>query len=229
MSDRCHRQSALPPTTHPSNTASGPLASRLCAGLILLSIGTAQAATLTWDAEIGYTYDDNVTRAPRAVDILSDKFVAVSAGVSYLQWLNTNHRFLYRGFLRAEEYDKYNGLSNNSAGLQATYQYRASGEFTSPTYAVFFKSAIAEYDSKLRDSNLYSLGTSWRKPVTDRITFLTILTGNMRDSESTVFDTRDVSLLANIDYALGSRWTLYLTANDKLMRIALKTRGAVRK
>lgn len=180
---------------------------------VSLSALSAHANALAVDAELAYTHDDNVTRSPREVDVLKDSFVSVSAGLSFLQWLDRNHRLVYRGFLRGEKYDKYDGLSNATLGGQITYQYRASGQFTAPTYGAFFRAAIVEYDSELRDSNLFSLGVSWRKPVTDRITFLAQLAGNYRDSDSTAFDTKEVSLLANIDYALGSRWTLYHTLN----------------
>jgi hypothetical protein len=179
--------------------------------LLLVLASVCQAAD--FDAELGYTADDNVTRAEREIDILEDHFWAVSAGISLVRWINPNHRLVARGFLRGEQYDKYEGLSNASAGAQLTYQYRSSGEFTAPTFGVFVKTAIVEYDSELRDSNLYTLGASWRKPVTDRVTFFTQLSANVRDSDSTVFDTKETSVLANVDYSIGSRWTAYLTYN----------------
>jgi hypothetical protein len=186
------------------------VATLLVGGMLALAPATH---ALSIDSEIAYTNDDNVTRAQRDSDILNDQFVSVSAGLTYVGWLNMNHRVIYRGFLRAEIYDKYDGLSNNTAGVNLNYQYRAAGTITAPTYGAFIKAAIAEYDSDLRDSNLYSAGVSWRKPFSDRITFTTILAGNVRDSDSTVFDTKEVSLLANVDYLIGSRWTLYLTLN----------------
>jgi len=187
-------------------------AHQCAAALVLLGLPTLSHA-IDFDAELAYTADDNVTRAARDIDILKDRFWAASAGVSFVQWINPNHRLVARAILRGEQYDKYEGLSNASAGAHLTYQYRGSGEFTAPTYGVFLKTAIVEYDSELRDSNLYTLGASWRKPVTDRITFFTQLAANVRDSDSTVFDTKEASVLANVDYALGSRWTAYLTYN----------------
>lgn len=180
---------------------------------ISLSTLAVDAHALAFDAELSYTHDDNVTRAPREVDILKDSFVSVGAGLSFLQWIDRNHRLVYRGFLRGEKYDKYDGLSNATLGGQITYQYRGSGAFTAPTYGAFFRAAVVEYDSELRDSNLFSLGVSWRKPVTDRVTFFTQLAGNYRDSDSTAFDTKEVSLLGNVDYSIGARWTLYFTLN----------------
>src|SRR4051794_15454891 len=94
MSDRRRWQSAAQPSTRRTHTA-------FVALIALFSIGpasgTARAAALSWDADVGFTHDDNVTRAQRNADMLKDKFVAVSAGASYLQWLNSNNRMVYRG------------------------------------------------------------------------------------------------------------------------------------
>ena len=166
------------------------------------------------DLEAAFTYDDNVTRAERDSDILDDSFLSVQVGTSFLQWLNQNNRVIYRSFLRGEFYDKYDKLSNATAGVSATYQHRASGAFTSPTYGAFIRAAINEYDnSELRDSDLLSVGVSFRKPFTDRIVYTAQLSFNKRDSDSTVFDTSEVSLLQNLDYTLGDSWTMYFTYN----------------
>lgn len=212
MSDRHYRRSAKHPAST-SRTAPYPPVSLLFAGLLSLAPSTANAIKLSWDAELSFTRDDNVTRAQRSADILDDQFYGITVGASFLQWLNANHRMLYRGFLRREEYNKYDGLSNTSAGGQITYQYRASGTFTAPTYAVFYRGVRAEYESELRDSDFYTLGASWRKPVTDKITGLISLSGTLRESDGRAFDTKEVSLLGNLDYALNERWTLYHTHN----------------
>jgi hypothetical protein len=201
----------MPDRHHMPETSSRP---RRCAAAVVLTLALPTLGhAIDFDAELGYTSDDNVTRAAREVDVLKDSFWAASAGASFIQWLQRSHRLVVRGFLRAEVYDKYDGLSNTSAGAQVTYQHRASGEFTAPTYGAFVKTAVVEYDSELRDSNLYTLGASWRKPVTDRVTVFAQLAANVRDSDSTVFDTKEISVLGNVDYSIGSRWTAYLTYN----------------
>jgi hypothetical protein len=178
----------------------------------LLACVPAQAVPI--DVEAAYTFDDNVTRAQRDVDVLDDQLISLQVGTSFLQWLNQNNRVIYRGFVRGEFYDQYDKLSNVTAGVNATYQYRTSGAFTTPTYGAFVKAAISEYSkSELRDNNLVSVGISFRKPFTDRIVYTAMLSFNKRDSDSTVFDTSDVSLLQNVDYVLGERWTMYFTYN----------------
>ncbi len=186
------------------------------AALLLVNglLGSAPAtAAIAIDSELAYTSDSNVTRAHYDSDIQHDQFFSVGAGANYVQWLNQNHRLIYRGFLRGEKYRHFDKLSHVTAGANFTYQYRASGAFSAPTYGVFAKGAVDEYKSNLRDSTLGTFGVSWRKPITDRVTFTTILSENWRDSDSTVFDTKETSLLLNGDYAWGSRTTIYLTYN----------------
>ena len=53
-----------------------------------LFIHAAAHAALPIDAELAYTYDDNVTRAQRDSDIFDDRFLSLQVGTSYLYWLN---------------------------------------------------------------------------------------------------------------------------------------------
>jgi len=216
MSDRCFNRCTGRWAVDPFIERNTTLAARLAlpyAALLLATGPIAQADAFTADAEATYTSDSNVTRAQYVGDIQRDQFLSVTAALNYLQWLNPNHRLVYRGFVRAENYRKYDKLSNTTAGLDLAWQYRESGAFTAPLYGVFAKAAIDEYKSTLRDSNLYSAGVSWRKPATDRIQFTAIAAHNWRDSDSTVFDTQDNSFLLNTDYAIGPHSTLYLTYN----------------
>jgi hypothetical protein len=95
--------------------------------------------------------------------------------------------------------------------MNVTYQYRPSGAVLAPTWGVFAKAWVEEYKSEFRDSNRYSFGASVRKAFTDRITFATVVSANQRDSDGVVWDTKDWSLLMNLDYELARRKTLYIT------------------
>jgi hypothetical protein len=207
MSHRQYRRTDFPQST----CHRGPILPFLCAAGAALFCSASYALPI--DVETAINVDNNITRAERESDILDDRFLSIQLATSYLQWLNQNHRLIYRGFARGEFYDKYDKLSNVTAGVGATYQYRASGAFTEPTYGAFARVSIAEYKSDLRDSNLYTVGVSFRKPLTDRITYAAQLSYNKRDSDSTVFDTAEASLLQNLDYALGENWTMYFTHN----------------
>ena len=179
----------------------------LCAALVLP--GAAGAAG--WSADLGVTYDNNVTLAENQSDILPDTFVSGSIAKSFSQTLGERSRLIYRPFVQAQAYDKYEDLSFVAGGVNVTYQYRSSGALLAPTWGLFVKGWVEEYKSEFRDSNRYSFGASVRKALTDRITFATVVSANQRDSDGVVWDTKDWSLLMNLDYELARRATLYAT------------------
>jgi len=179
----------------------------LCIALLLPSAARA----IGWSADLGITYDNNVTLAEDASDILSDTFVSTSIAKSFSQALGEHSRLIYRPFVQVQAYDKYDGLSFVAAGVNITYQYRSSGAVLAPTWGVFAKSWIEDYKSDFRDSTRYSFGTSVRRVLTDRLTFAAVLSANTRESDGLVWDTRDRSLLLNLDYELARRAALYIT------------------
>ena len=162
------------------------------------------------NAEAGVTFDDNVNRARNPADRLSDRSYSLRLSTSRFFQVTANSRVSLQGFAGAERFSTYAGLSRTYIGAQAEFQYRASGEFLTPTYAVFGRTTAENHDSNLRDGYRHSVGVTVRKPVTDRIHLFGSLAHNIRDGKSTVFDTRETSARLNFDYSLTRSGTVYL-------------------
>ena len=160
---------------------------------------------------LGYTYDDNVTLGRTPDDILWDQSVAFDASASRAFRMGENARLVLTGLLNGAKFDKYNGLSNFSGGLEAEIQYRRSGAFDAITYAAFARGWLDNYVSRLRDGSHYSVGVSARGALTDRIELFAELAHNERQAQSSVWDLIDHSALLSLDYSLGEGGTLYLT------------------
>lgn len=188
-----------------------PIFLAVAALMALVWAGAAQSFTM--DGEVIHTLDTNVTRGARADSKFWDHFLGLGAGVSFQRPLSKHYRLLYRGFVRGEAYADYTELSNLSAGATATLQYRASGKLLAPIWSLFTRLSITEYESWLRDSDFLSVGVSVNKGLTDRVSFTGTFSGTVRDSNSRVFDTREASVLFNIDYLVAKRATLYSTYN----------------
>lgn len=188
-----------------------PIFMAVAALMALAWAGAAQSFTM--DGEVTHTLDTNVTRGARADSKFWDHFLGLGAGVSFQRPLSKHYRLLYRGFVRGEAYADYTELSNLSAGATATLQYRASGKLLAPIWSLFTRLSITEYESWLRDSDFLSVGVSVNKGLTDRVSFTGTFSGTVRDSNSRVFDTREASVLFNIDYRVAKRATLYSTYN----------------
>jgi len=160
---------------------------------------------------LGYTYDDNVTRGRTDDEILWDQSLALDASASHDVRISDNVRLVVTGLLRGEKFDRYNGLSNLSGGIEAEIQYRQSGAFDAITYAAFARGWLDNYASHLRDGSHYAIGVSARGALTDRIALFGELAHNERHAQSEVWNGIDHSALLSLDYSLGESGTVYVT------------------
>ncbi|MDH2918009.1 MAG: autotransporter domain-containing protein, partial [Sideroxydans sp.] len=160
--------------------------------------------------DAGLMFDDNVTRAKQAGDILSDHSYSFNANKSLIFPLGSNMRAILTGTLGGEKFASYDGLSRVLAGGKATYQYRPSSEFGAPILGAFISGNALQYQSQLRDGYQYSTGLDMRFALTDRINTYSALAANGRTGKSAVFNTRDTALRGTLDYALTAQTSLYL-------------------
>ncbi len=160
--------------------------------------------------DLGYTYDDNVTRARTADVILADQFLALNASAGGTLRINDNTRVVVTGMLNGEIFKTYNGLSNLAGGLQADLQYRPSAAFDAVTFSAFARGWLDNYDSHLRDGSRVALGVSAQGALTDRIGVYGEFSWNQRRAQSEVWDLNYYSARLNLDYSLGRNGTVYL-------------------
>jgi len=159
----------------------------------------------------GLAYDDNVSRANDAADKLSDTIYSATVSKSFSKVIAKRHRLMLTGFLDTEMFHTYTGLDHVSGGVNAEYAFRPSADFGTPTYGIFVRATEDRFNSLLRDGSRRSAGVNFRDSLTDRINLFSALSDNVRVGKSDVFNTRDQSARMNLDYALASNQTLYLT------------------
>ena len=153
-------------------------------------------------------YEDNVSRA-RKGDKLDDSFATLNLDASVPLSLSTKSRLVVGANWGAEGFRRFTGLNRYYAKFQAELQFRNSGQFGEPIWALFALQGRDWYESDLRDGYRTSAGLSVRKPLTDRLFLYSALAYNQRDGRNTVFHTKEVSLRATIDYSLARHQTLY--------------------
>ncbi len=161
--------------------------------------------------DLGYTYDDNVTRGRAADEILMDQLLGLNLSAGGALRINDHTRLVLTGLLNGEKFKTYNGLSNLSGGLQAELQYRPSGAFDAVTFGAFARGWLDNYDSHLRDGSHFALGVNAQGALTDRISIYGELAWNRREAQSEVWDLNYYSARVNLDYAFGRSGTAYLT------------------
>ena len=188
-------------------------ASSVAVALTVLALASGHARAAGGDSpgvrvEASLTSDDNVTRASGS-DALSDGILGVRVNASATIPMSTHTRVVIQGFAGTERFNTYSGLSRNFIGAQGDFKYRASGEFGAATYGAFVRTAAEFYESDLRDGYRHAFGVSVLKPWTDRIQLAGVLAWNITDGNSTVFDTKNVSVRGNADWSLTRSAVVY--------------------
>ncbi len=190
------------------SSRSGAVAVLICA---LCAPSTLLAADpLAIRIEAGFASDDNVTRARNGPDKLSDRSFSVDLGKDLIVPVSEHTRLALLGFLGGERFVNHSGLSRMYYGVQGEYQYRTSGDFFAPTFALFARAAADQYESNLRDGYRYSVGINVRRSLTDGIQLFAALTHDAHDASSAVFDTEEDSVRLNLDFSVSNRSTIYL-------------------
>ena len=182
----------------------------LVLGMILGSNSANADKMLGLGVEVSTTVDDNVTRGYGDGNVLSDKFLGVNISKGLHYPFSPRTRVAVLGFVGLNGYFEYTDLSHYYAGAQGEFQYRPSGSFYAPTFALLARTAIEEYQSEVRDSYRSSAALSVRKPITDKLQLFGALTYNRRDGKSAVFDTSDIAIRVSSDFAVTRRNTVYL-------------------
>ena len=160
--------------------------------------------------DLGYTYDDNVTRSRPADEILADQLLGLNVSAGGTLRINDNTRVVVTGVLNGETFNTYDGLSNLSGGLQAELQYRQSAAFDAVTFGAFARGWLDNYESHLRDGSHSAFGVNAQGALTDRIGVYGELAWNQRHAQSDVWDLHYYSARLNVDYSLGRSGTVYL-------------------
>ena len=183
---------------------------RLLLVMGLLFCSGAHAAPSDTQADIGYMFDDNVTRAAEGGTKLIDRSYSVNLSHPFIFPIAEHMRALLTGSVGGEIFDLNKGLNHLTGAVQGEFQYRSSAEFGTPTFSLFAKIAADQYQSFLRDGSRYSAGVSIRQAMTDRIQLFGDVAHHVRNGKSMVFDNKDNSVRINLDYSLGTSGTIYL-------------------
>jgi hypothetical protein len=181
----------------------------LAFGIACIACDPAAADGLRFRASADYTWDDNVNRATKD-NKLRDRFASANASATLPLQLSQRFRLMLAGTVGGDTYHTYSGLTRGFAEFNGELQFRNSGRYTSPIWALFVKQGQDWYQSDLRDGYRTTAGLSVKKPVTDKIFLFGAASYIQRDGRSTVFDTKEWSVRGNLDYALAPRHTFYL-------------------
>ncbi len=162
-----------------------------------------------WQLEAGITHDDNLTRGRVASEKRSDQAYAVQLRRDGAILLNPTTRMTLGASVGAETLAHHSRLGRVFGEGQIGVEYRASGEFSAPTFGLFARGSAQEYRSVLRRGYRYAVGASASAALTDRINAFGSLAYEGSHARSAVFSGRAGAARLNLDYALTDTGTLY--------------------
>lgn len=181
--------------------------------LILLTASSLAFAgsdiAVNLDASVGL--DDNVTRAQFNEDIEHDAFVSITASLVHEVINFSTGQIVVNLDLSATEFSDFSGLSNTAAGGGASYTFSPWANFGAPWFSLDLQYKVQEFDSFLRDSNLFVGTFTVGKRIDDKTDMRTAVMYQDRESDGVAFDTKNTSLFINFDFQLPKKMTLYTT------------------
>jgi hypothetical protein len=172
----------------------------------------AAAGPFSFRAEASYITDDNVGRSQNSADIRKDVFFSGAAHASYTKALGFSKAITVTGTAQVEEFEEYDGLSNTQVGGTVDFRFQTRSGFTAPIYSIFLRAMQADFETDIRDSNIYDLGFSSTRRLTDKLTGTLGVTATKRDTkEGEVFNLERTRYFGNIDWTLNRRVAVYST------------------
>jgi len=179
--------------------------------MVLFSAQSKAASDTSIDLEATIGFDDNVTRAEKNKDIESVGFIEVIGTGNQMLYVDKIGLLRAKGILGMTNVSRFSGLSHVTAGGALNYTFGFWEGFRAPWFSTEVSYEVKEFNSKLRDSNIFRANFSMGMHLDDATSLLTGFNYNDRESDGTAFDTTDRSFFINLDWTFLKRKTIYLT------------------
>ncbi len=179
--------------------------------LALLSGHVFAASDASIDVEATLGFDDNVTRAEQNIDIEHAGFMTVAGTGGYILHHGDTGLLTAKAILEMTNVSRFKGLSHVVAGGKLNYTFGFWQGFRAPWFSAEVGYDVVEFNSFLRDSDIFRASFLMGVNLDDATSILTGFNYNDRESEGKAFDTTDSSFFINLDWKFAKRKTIYLT------------------
>lgn len=183
-----------------------------CCAFISLPGFAAAGGPWSFRAETSIIHDNNIGKSQWEGDIEEDLFFSGSAQASYTKGFGFSQALTFTAEARVEQFEEFDGLSNTQVGGAADYRFQTRSGFTAPIYSLFIKAMQADFETDIRDSNIFDLGFSATRRLTSRITGTLGVTATQRDADQgEVFNLERTRYFGNLDWTLSRSVAVYGT------------------
>ncbi|MCK4833403.1 MAG: hypothetical protein KAT12_01460 [Gammaproteobacteria bacterium] len=163
------------------------------------------------DFEATLGFDDNVARAAENADIEHDGFLTLAGTGGYELYQGESSVLNGKVLLEANQFSRFNGLSNIVAAAKLNYTFGFSSSFGAPWFALDLDYGVVEFESFLRDSNVFRAAATMGMQIDDVTSMRLGFSFKDREAESEVFTTQNASFFINLDWAVLKKHVVYVT------------------
>lgn len=180
----------------------------LCA-LLLAGVAAAHAEWIV-DAEGGFVYEDNLTRAAREVDRRSGIAFAPTLSVGHYFQLTDAMSLLATADFKASLYPEFERLSNLSSTVTLGVRHKLGLGAFAPWLRVFATGGALDYGDNVRDSTVVDIGVQAGKRLSERVDLQGGYTYESLDAHNGVFDqdAHTVSLKGSVGLTAAAQLAL---------------------
>ena len=166
-----------------------------------------------YNAEFSLTNDDNLNRNIISAEEVKDTFATTSIGVHQAHRLSDIDYINLNAQLKYERFNDISGLDNVEAGVGLRFNVKPVAGFTEPVYIFSADASVIDSATDIRDTTVFNLGMAASKWVTSTLSTRGGVAYRIKDSDSRVFDLKDLRFFINGDLLLSDHLTMYATVN----------------
>jgi hypothetical protein len=176
-----------------------------------ISLPTCAASPLQPGLNAGFTFDDNVTRAQYENDQEDDYYLAAGGSITYSHPVTERSYATINGTLEANQYHRFDKLSNTRLGVRAGLHYKPFTGFTAIRYSLEAAYIERMYKSDQRDGSETQIKLNLAKKLTDRMSLNAGYIRQNIDANSDIFDADNNRIYLDLETMFTNNNVGYLT------------------
>ncbi|MBD3646776.1 MAG: hypothetical protein HUJ31_04835 [Pseudomonadales bacterium] len=165
------------------------------------------------EVQAALTHRDNVSQSLDSTNAQSDNLSTLTLGGGYRNKIGDSNQLIAAAYVSFNRYNEFDGLDNTAASLGLYWTTQPTPGYDKPWYVVSTRLIRLDYeDSDIREGNLWTIGASANKRLTDTVTghlgFQHVRRLPQDDDAGIAFDTRSNEIYIGLDFQLTRKLSL---------------------
>ena len=172
--------------------------------LSLILISSLAIAELNWlsGTDITVATDSNLSQAEDGQNIISDRFSRIDARLGFKKELAFNKAVIVEGMASYQAYEFTQKLNRSELSGRLIYRWQQRFSYRAPWYQIMLDGQRWDVAVDQRDSDIVTLQIMASARLTTHVSWVLGLENKQRDSEGSVFDTKQNRAFLHFDYTV---------------------------